>query len=236
MVKKIILSFIFTALIFAVIFFGRGMITSAFADVTLEFFGENNSDVDIRALAEKYQREIIKNEKNRFLETENQKLKALLSIKSDMDINTVAAKVVSFGNNTDYRYLFADCGSLDGVYPGSCVISESGYVGEVYECGENWCGIKTTESGDTEISVTCLGNGKTYLLSGENKRMEFVSSSDDVSPGDVIVTSGLSYTIPKGLKVGRIMKTEKLSSAEVNVTVSCFEDYQNLSYVLICRR
>ena len=239
MLRKIYGALILTVLIFAIVFFGRGILSSAFADVTVKLNAYKNHetkklDSEFRILKEKYEKSMIGITNNQNIVEENEKLKKLLALKYHTDIPTVAARVISFGNNLDYRYFIADCGTDDGVYPGNCVISENGYVGEVTECGKNWCGIKTLESDEVRISVTCLENGKTYLLTGGKPHLSLISRNDILLPGDEIVTSGLSDTVPKGLKIGRVLKVTESSGAENNATVSCFEDYENLTYILIC--
>lgn len=226
--KRLLPSLFVTVLIFTIIYFSRGELSSAFADITVKMHGNSGSEMRGEAVGK------VSPENSSYTQIfdENIKLKKLLGVKEKMKMSTVAANVVSFGNNEDYRYFIVDRGVSDGVYPGGCVISDNGFVGVVTECGETWCGVKTLESHDTELSVTCVGNGKTYLLSGGN--LKFVSHGDDVMPGDMIVTSGLSDKIPGGIKVGRVYKSERGVEAEREVIVSSFEKYKNLRFVLIC--
>lgn len=241
--KKVLISLIAAAFAGVAVFVFRGELSSVLADITLKtqklriMFSENVSLAEKnRELAGAYEREVLKNKSNVQLMQENDRLKSMLSIRENVDIPVVAATVISFGNGGDYEYLFADRGTDDGVYPGSCVISEGGFLGVVYECGKNWCGIKTLKSGDLEISVTCSGNGKTYLLSGGDGKLSFVSRNDDVSVGDLLVSSGLSGNIPKGLKIGRVFKVGQSSNAEKMITVTPVSDYEDLLYVLIASR
>ena len=39
--------------------------------------------------------------------------------------------------------------------------------------------------------------------------LKYVSSSDDIRPGDLVVTSGLCGTFPKGLPIGKVDRVEK---------------------------
>ncbi len=183
-------------------------------------------------LAEKYENQVIKAGRYVRLRDENTRLKKLLDIKEDMEYTSVAARVISYGNDSDFKYLIADKGSESGIHEGICAVSEGGLVGLVSECGNGWSVIETLHSDKLKLSVTCRTNGKTYLLNGGEPELSYVQSSDGITPGGLLVSSGLSESVPKGIKTGKVRMVRETESGEYRVFVSPFADYKNISYIL----
>lgn len=236
--KKVIWSFIITALLGAVIFMLRGYFKSAVANISIVsgkisdcFLNANDFTEEYTRLYAMYEESLMENQKNKRYREENQKLRELLEIKNDIDYSVTAARVLSFGNNTDFQYILADKGMNDGVHIGDCVIAEDGFVGIVYECGESWCGINTLYSDELNLSVSDTENGKAYLLSCG--MLEFVSMADDIGYGDLLVTSGVSESIPKGIKVGRVFTIKNGDGAERSVKITPETNYGQLGFILI---
>ena len=222
----------------AVFFFNIDYITSVYAklavasnDIRESFSDKKQLMYEKNSLALAYENEKFRSADYIYLRDENRKLRSLLELKEELDISTVSAEVISFGENADYEYFIANKGSIDGVREGNCVISEGGFAGIVEECGDNWCGITTIYSEKLVLSVTCQSNGKTYLLS--DMMLNFVSNNDGVDNGDLIVSSGLSEKIPKGLKIAKVDKISPGDGTECKVSVTPVTGYKNMEYILI---
>lgn len=108
-------------------------------------------------------------------------------------------------------------------------------MGFVTEVQYTYSKVTTILSNDISIGVYCVETGETGVTEGsytlaEKKalRMLYIPSDCRLEPDDIIITSGYSGLVPKGLVVGRIGEISIASNglsknAEVYPSVDSFE-------------
>ena len=117
--------------------------------------------------------------------------------------------------NDVYGSFFIDKGEKDGIGEMDPVVTKDGIVGFVTEVQYTYSKVTTTVSNDISIGVYCIRTGETgvtegsYLLASERAfRMIYIPLDCNLCEGDIIVSSGYSGLIPKGLVVGRVGEVE----------------------------
>lgn len=161
--------------------------------------------------------------------SENSELKKLMGIKLPGD--KLTARVLSGGLKIRSAPFAVSKGTADGVREGQCAVFSGGLAGVVTACGEAWAEVTPVLSGSFALSVTDCANGQVYLL--KKNRLMYVSAQDNASVGDVIATSGMSDSIPGGLKVGKISDIKKKNGGNAIVMVEPYVDVKELQYVII---
>lgn len=161
--------------------------------------------------------------------SENSELKKLMGIKLPGD--KLTARVLNGNLKTRSAPFAVSKGAADGVSEGRCAVFSGGLAGVVTACGNTWAEITPLASADFSLSVTDCANGQVYLL--KKNRLMYVSAQDNAAVGDIIATSGMSDSVPGGLKVGRISDIKKKNGGNVIVTIEPYVDVKELQYVII---
>jgi len=109
--------------------------------------------------------------------------------------------------------VWIDRGTGDGVFVGQAVIDGLGIVGQVEDVHRHFSIVRLISDPDhalpvqinrTGLRTVAYGSGETsYLL------MPNVPLQADVSPGDMIVTSGLGDRFPPGFPVGEVEHVDR---------------------------
>lgn len=146
---------------------------------------------------------------NRARETglESERLRRLLEMKEQAPFETVAARVVARDRTSLFRALVIDRGSRHGVTVGSPVIVAEGVVGIVMD--HSWNASKVLLINDYSCRIDALLQESRVrgILEGHHDlecSLKYVSRSESVMEGDIVVTSGLAGTFPKGLVLGTV--------------------------------
>lgn len=153
---------------------------------------------------------------------QNQRLKELLSFQEDNDFQSTGARVIGYSPDNWNNRIMIDVGTTDGIRERMPVISYHGaLVGRIVYAG-------------AFTSQVLLINDSEYIVGGIVQRPDsraigivrgqlnndFVNIMDniswntkskegDIKNGDIIVTSGLSNSYPRGLPIGEVTKVEK---------------------------
>lgn len=174
------------------------------------------------------------------LAEENERLKGLLDIKSNLEYDTVAALVVSYEPNNWYDTIVINKGSNDGIKQGSAVISEKGLVGKVIKTGVGWSRVSSILNDETSVGVRALRNGTLAVAEGDLKlakqklcRISFFGNSVDLMQGDIFKTTGAGGIYPEGIIVGTAVKIQKDSDGSEYAILEPFVDFENLYEVLV---
>lgn len=143
---------------------------------------------------------------------ENAELRSLLKIARDNpDTRFEVAEVIGMSISPSARTLEIDLGSLDGIPLGAPVISDQGLVGLVQRVGWTSSEVGLVVDESMVLHAQVVRTRARGRLRGQglapNYRLELaeILRSDDVRPGDRVVTSGLGKVFPKGLPVGEVV-------------------------------
>lgn len=156
------------------------------------------------------------------LSNENQRLRELLAFKRFIPYQTLGARVIGYSPSNWENKIIIDRGAKDGIKSRMPVISYNGsLVGRVDYVGatssqvilvnnpEFVVGGIVQRSQSRAIGLVRGQLNKTKVNLMENISWNTKSKEGDIKKGDIIVTSGLSNSYPKGLPIGKVIKVEK---------------------------
>ena len=145
--------------------------------------------------------------------------------------------------NDIFGSFFIDKGTKDGVSINDPVVTKDGLVGFRTEAEHTYSRVTPITSNELSIGVYCVRTGETGVTQGSFELAEegilsmiYVPLDCEMSEGDIIVTSGYSGLVPKGLVVGKIGETEIAPnglSRIAEVTPSCDAAELKTVYVIV---
>jgi rod shape-determining protein MreC len=143
------------------------------------------------------------------LQDENERLRAMLGVKTNPPIPMITAYVVADSRGPYANARLADAGKEAGVQIGFPVISERGLVGRVVGVAPGASRILLLTDVISRTPVMIDRTNARAILTGDggpNPKLEYLRGRDPVREGDRVLTSGDGGVIPRGLPVGRAVK------------------------------
>jgi rod shape-determining protein MreC len=149
------------------------------------------------------------------VERENARLRAFLNATpAPAPAKLMAARVVATGASVAYRTVRIDVGRSDGVQRGMAVMAAAGAMGSVLRTAHGYADVLLLSDRQSAVDVVLPRSNARGILRGAVDdrqavlRLEGLDRTDDVRPGDDVVTSGLGARFPRGTRVGTVAGSE----------------------------
>ncbi len=161
------------------------------------------------------------NVKLKIIEEENKILREHLRFLTENRFKYIMSNVISRGDLTGIteqtEIITIDKGERDGIYPGLGVVSSKGIIiGKVIETRDNIAKVYLTNNSRCELAATILNQEKTCGITvgefGLTIKLGFIPQGEEVKIGDIVITSGLEQSIPRGLVIGKVIEVNKESN------------------------
>jgi rod shape-determining protein MreC len=196
-------------------------VQNAVSAVVMGVQGAWNSFVDLRSVGE--ENEELKSRlrtaeiqllSQRAAVEENSRLRVFLDLKPRLPMASVLADVVARNASPWFGTISINKGFADGVSHGATVLSPSGVLGRVITVSANSASVQLLVDRDSGAAVLTERGRVDGIVSGFQDDadgsplllMKYVPSLAAVSPGEVVVTSGLDRLFEKGLVVGTVLR------------------------------
>ena len=147
------------------------------------------------------------------LEQENVRLRALLDLRPNLEVRSVAAQVLYEAADPYSRKVVLDRGTTQGIVAGSPVVNEMGVLGQVTRVFPLSSEVTLLTDKDAAIPVlntrtqhrgAAFGNS-----SGPGLELRFMVGNADVNVGDELVTSGVDGVYPPGVPVAKVVSIDR---------------------------
>jgi rod shape-determining protein MreC len=142
----------------------------------------------------------------------NERLRKLLEMKGSLKTPSLTATVIGEDASPWFKTILLDRGSVDGLKEGMAVIASDGIIGQL---------VKVAAKSSRVLLITDHASGVAGLIQRSRARgvvkgkgdgtciLEFSLSTEDVTVGDTVITSGIGGVFPKGLKIGEVSMVKK---------------------------
>lgn len=197
-------------------------------------------------------------EKNSALELENQELKAKLQVQKEIEVENLrlvqmldlkkdhadfefqAAQVTAKDLFTDNFSIFINKGSDDGIEKLSGVISADGVVGYVIDVEKDSARILLANDRLTSIDATIQRTRSRGIVTGYSSQecmLKYIERPQDVSVGDMVVTSDDQQIFPAGYPIG-VVTSVKVNASGVGhfATLRLASDLKKMEEVFILKK
>jgi len=189
-------------------------------------------------LKKEIQRLKIENMRYKVLEQRVKALIKILEFRPKPKWKLIAAQVIGYDPTGYFRTIIIDKGKRDGIKINMPVISPDGLVGRIISVSKDYSKVLLITDPDSAVDCIDEGTRARGILKGglvdEICRLEYIEHSEKISPGDTIVTSGLSGIFPRGIPVGRVKEVRKIPGALFKkIKIVPFVDFSRLEEVLV---
>ncbi len=170
-------------------------------------------------------------------EQENIRLKKLFHFEEKFNIQSVIARVIAKDVSTEFRSIRINRGENSGIKRNMAVVTDEGIVGRVLRTTPTTADVVTILdllSAVDAIVERSRARGIVEGLTDDTCQLKYALRTDDIQPGDVLISSGLGGIFPKGVMVGTVSKVNRKQfgiSQEVEVHPSV--DFSKLEEVLV---
>ncbi len=182
------------------------------------------------------------------LKDENNRLEEELELKQSLtDYRTISGTVISRNPDNWVDQIVVDRGSQDGVEVGMPVMSGNGLIGRISETNPTSSKVvlltnveQTSNQVSSEIVMeedTVYGLISAYNNETNQLLMSQITSTLDIEEGELVTTSGLGGSIPRGLVIGEATEVSMDAhglAQQVHVTPAA--DFNNIRFVTIIHR
>lgn len=172
---------------------------------------------------------------------ENDRLRLLLGMRTHVPEHApVLARVIAVSPSPLFRSVRIDAGSGAGVAQGAAVIHPDGLVGRVVAVGLGWADVMLLADPNLSTEVLVQRTRARARVRGAGRdaelglHVEQLARSDDIEPGDVLITSGVGGVFPKGLRVATVTAIDRGAfGLYQHATVVPSVDFARLEEILV---
>ena len=170
-------------------------------------------------------------------EDEANTLTDLLQLRNQYSLDSTAARVIARSTDSWSSTITIDKGTTSGIQTGMPVMTSTGVVGQVSECGPTTATVRLITDESSGVSAKVQSSGAQGQLQGSadgTLHLNLIRTDQQVSTGDSVVTSGLGGVYPTGLPVGTVSNVTKSSgSLYYDITVEPLASVGSLEEVLV---
>lgn len=167
---------------------------------------------------------------------ENIRLRRLLALSESQGFQVVGARVVARTPSFLSNIIYIDRGARDGIRGDAPVLSGDGIVGRVVLVLEHQSQVQLITNPDASIGVMLEQSRTPGVLNGAGDLLldlKYVSNTEPVAVGEVVVSSGLDGIFPKGIVLGKVVESRKGTSVFRHIKVKPIMDLVHLEEVSI---
>lgn len=145
-----------------------------------------------------------------------ERLEKLVGLKSTYSLESTAARIIGSTGDAWTDSVIIDKGSASGFEVGMPVCSSGGVIGQIIEVSANTSAVRLITDDQSGVSAMIQGSRAQGVLQGQadgTLRLEYVVSDAEVATGDIVITSGIGGTFPKGLPLGTVASIDRAPNA-----------------------
>lgn len=149
------------------------------------------------------------------LDSENQRLRALLDMGERIAAPTRAAEILYTARDPFARRVVIDRGATHDIETGAAVIDDLGVIGQVTRVFPLTSEVTLLTDKNQAIPVQVARNGLRAVLAGAGggtMELKYLPANAEVQAGDILVTSGLDGIYLSGLPVARVTSIDRDNS------------------------
>jgi rod shape-determining protein MreC len=208
--------------------------SSGFIHDYLELVGVRRENAELRQ-----QLTALENQQARIqeLQSENQRLGDLLELREVLSAPAVAVDVIGSDPNALSRTLIVGQGSRGGLRRDMAVLCTEGVVGRLIVVAPDASRVLLIDDHNSALDAIDQRSRARGIISGvidDGLTMKYVGRSEDLQPGDKIVTSGMDGIFPRGLLVGEVARvSQEGPGLFLNIEVRPAVDFSKLEQLLV---
>ncbi len=149
----------------------------------------------------------------------------------------VASAVIGRDPSPFLQYIYIDRGSDDGIRHGMPVATDQGLVGRIDAVTANAARVQLITDPSSSINVRLERTQSEAMLVGSitgDVSLEMIPQDLDLTPGDLVLTSGLGGDYPPDMVVGQVLNVrKKATDLFQTASIQPVVDFRSLKAVLV---
>ena len=149
----------------------------------------------------------------------------------------IACSVIGRDPSPFYHYVIIDHGTDDGIRHGMPVVTQQGLVGRIDTVISNAARVQIINDASSSVNIYLQSSKTDAVLNGSitgDISIEMVNQETTISPGELVLTSGLGGNYPSDIVVGQVASIKKLETDLFQTAaVQPVVDFVNLKAVLV---
>ncbi len=197
-------------------------------------------NAELRGLVNQLQ---IENVRMKEVEAENRSLRRLLNFAHANPTYAfrgaqVVGRVLGYDPDPFLQYIILDVGTAEGVDVGMPVVTDQGLVGRVSHSYSHTSKVLLITDPDSKVSGLLQASRLTGVIRGQGGHrdllMDYLPQGKTITPGEIVITSGIGGNFPKNLVIGQVVKVDQKDFAMFQkATVHPSVDFSRLETVLV---
>ena len=219
-------------------------VTETFADFFRTIKLYQNIEDEYNSLREEYEQIVYDAARARELEIQLSQFENIYDeIAANANMQPLVARVIGRDDGNYFSTFTINVGSADGVEQYMAVTISGALVGYTETVQDKSATVRTII--DSEASIAALIQSSrdqgtvrgTLGIDGEPMcRMYYLPDDHLPRPGDIVVTSGVGMSFPKGIPIGTVREsTRGMQANKQYIVVEPSADFQHLEYVIVLR-
>ena len=168
---------------------------------------------------------------------EAQRLRKLLDLRDDYNYHFISARVIGREQAALSKTILINKGTVNGLKTGMPVIAPPGLIGRLVDVSWHASKVLLFIDENSNVGAIIQRTRTQGIISGAGPRgliLKYISKTQDVKEGDVIVSSGMGGVFPKGLLIGQVSHVDRQdASLFLKINVAPFVDFSKLEEILI---
>lgn len=164
-------------------------------------------------------------------------------INANRNMEPVAARVIGKYDGNYFSTFTINKGKNDGLEPFMAVTISGALIGYTEEVRDNESTVRTIIDSESSIAALIQSSRDQGIVTGTLGidgtalcRMYYLPDDNLPRPGDVVVTSGVGMSFPKGIPIGTVREsTRGMDANKQYVVVEPSADFQHIEYVIVYR-
>jgi len=170
---------------------------------------------------------------------ENIRLRRLVTLNESIPFEAIGARVVGRTPNYMSNVVYIDRGGTDGITVDAPVLSGSGIIGRTVLVTGHTSQVQLITNADASVGAMVDRTRSPGVLRGSGDPlldMNYISNTEQINVGDLVVTSGLDGIFPKGLPIGKVVDSRKSNSVFRAIKVEPSADLVHIEEVSVVMR
>ncbi len=172
---------------------------------------------------------------------ENYRLSHLLEMKNRVGTEAVAAKVIGKDATNWFRTILIDKGANEGIQRHMAVVTPEGLVGRVVDVTALAARVQLITDPESAVGVLIQRSRVAGVAAGSHGgivQIKYLPLMADVIVGDRVITSGMGGIFPKGIPLGRILRSSRPTNGALfqETEVQPLVEFSRLEEVMVLKR
>ena len=172
---------------------------------------------------------------------EHARLSWLLQMGNRVGTEAVVAKVIGKDTTNWFRTILIDKGADRGIQRHTAVVTAEGLVGRVVDVTALASQVQLITDPESAVGVLIQRSRVVGVAAGSQEgtlQIKYLPLMADVAVGDRIITSGMGGIFPKGIPVGKVVRSSRPTNGTLFQLIEAqpHTDFSHLEEVMVLKR